>query len=397
MFHMASPSSDGKAHDRMQHHKTAGGSMDWDALITSLGTRDDPHQVEVWKKHGLLDQTGSCTVGHVMQHVPLSVALVAYDKPHMLDALFAAGANVHAMFGSGINDLTHIGHVAAGWRRDACLDVWIRHGGDVLASRRSGLDPQCPDTGQHMGFIAAKHGNAHAFQRWVAAGGDVHSLFQGCGIGYHAMVNRSMDGLRMWCDHGGDIHAVTREGWSLGHAAGHAAWPEGLSWWLDRGGDPDVVAHPPSSTGRQRDGEPIWESIVTPLSKSEERARCFDIWCRATHDIYLPSRNGFTVGRRCAEERHAAVLNTWIAAGGNLLLGDTEPRAYAWLLDRPHHHPRMVVTVAAIAVISDQRHRIPASWSSSLRDPEGRRLAEDMIPYIKDPLHLATWCSMLDA
>jgi hypothetical protein len=176
----------------------------------------------------------------------------------------------------------------------------------------------------------------------------------------HALARSGYDAmLAAWCDTpGNDLHAVTPDGWTIGHMASTGPC---LRVWHDRGGDIHALV----------DGKSIMDIAMSMGTHTAHREACMrqkDL-CRAWIDGGGCIADGY-VYRRDARYRIAA---------------DMTPGSY-------RDHARMITHVFLRMIRHPDAMMPLRAWEDiAFASPIGQRLAERFLPYIDDPLDLAQW------
>jgi hypothetical protein len=101
--------------------------------------------------------------------------------------------------------------------------AWIHDHDPVRDMQSIGLDPihRMTDDGRCLGTVAITAGRPVLYDRWVDHGGDIRfrNPRTGSSIGHILASHACPDRLMTWCERGGDMQAVTRDGHTIADVA----------------------------------------------------------------------------------------------------------------------------------------------------------------------------------
>jgi ankyrin repeat protein len=118
-------------------------------------------------------------------------------------------------------------------------------------------------------------------------------------------------------------------------------------------------------------------------------ARCLRTWIHAGGDIHAVDRMRWTIGHMASLAEDDRCLRMWIAYGGNIHDGCRHDDLMARVSSLTGKHPCIHVTKASISLMKDGS--IPTSYRAAFHDPRGRALAERMVPAFTDPIQMGIW------
>jgi hypothetical protein len=256
----------------------------------------------------------------------------------------------------------------------------IRSMDDMHCSKRCSKSA-FPKDPMHLGLLAVDLCQAHnrkpcasMLRAWASAGGRIADRYgtmssreSGATIGIHAFCKGMYEVCEAWKDLGGDIHAVDDQGWNSFQRA----------WWYGK----------PSITTMER-------------------------WVKLGGDVHVVHHDRpYQGGLPCEHGNDHDITDAWVALGGNIAvhgLPDTRGNN-KWLMkhitewsrrtvpSRYGMHPRVQVAKGLVRMVTDPecRNQVGEMTRAAMRHPDGRSMAEAMVPYIQDPMIMATWIAAM--
>jgi hypothetical protein len=376
----------------------------------------EPHRIDddavksliAWMDHGDIHMeipyVQTLRTDHLIsgrEHLGMSIGHVATrirNGHHILNAWIRRGGDVHAR--TTFYDET-IGMHAAMFNASDCYRVWLDAGGDRDARDRYG---------RNLGHVWALHGHHTMDPSWMREDRIHQTTTNGTTIGHACWeYGKNPEWFLAWLEAGGKACSMRHDGDTIGHLMGHiGADAASIVAWMHHGGDPmslDAQGRTMVDRAIQRGHDDTAMAVLGQASPGDRAALERQVGSLVMDEAMRTA--SYADGRSSHMQRIIDVVSLGIPVN---ITGDPDSRRrlrsvlssrvprHALLKEVPDHfrtsfttaaEPRMQVMLAAMQVWDGQP--ISRRQASMFRRPEGRAMAERMIPMFTDPLHLATW------
>jgi hypothetical protein len=234
------------------------------------------------------------------------------------------------------------------------------------------------------------HDRPKSLSMWLRHGGNQHAVSEfGQTIGHVTTsmhdASRADRCLKIWFRHGGFVHAVDDDGYTIGHhAVGAMSYP-GLLAWLEAGGDPHAI---------DAMGHTIMGSLIEGI-----RITCVLQSLEGVTEETTTIRNH--QGRSHAWwDTASRMLSAWVAYGG-----------HPWMPSQNETFIHMFSQIFPSLVPCGDAHRMPEHqlvdvaistsrdvWTGGpiQRTPRTERMMAEITHGIRDPIHLMRWLQAID-